>query len=56
METVFVVIGLDLGWDNIVGVFSKEKITLEELQNEFPKGEYHIFSRNVEHDLSEYRF
>jgi hypothetical protein len=53
---VFVVTGLDLGWDCIVGVFDAEKISVEELRVQFPEGRgmYMIFEQQVETTLANY--
>lgn len=46
-KTVYVVTGLNLGWDCIVGVFDPEVTSYEDLQNEFPEeGEYYIFEQS----------
>lgn len=53
---VFVVTGLDLGWDCIVGVFDAEKISKEELKVQFPSGRgmYMIFEQQIETNLENY--
>lgn len=52
---VYVVVNLELGWDNIVGVFDWNKFSTEELEERFPKDDsYCIFQRTVETDLDNY--
>jgi len=42
---IFVVIGTDLGWDCLVGVFDGNKVSLEDLKKEFPpKDNFYIYS------------
>lgn len=55
MKKVYVVVNLELGWDNIVGVFSWDKFTKEELLERFPRDDkYVIFEKCVDEDLSDY--
>lgn len=51
---VFVVTGLDLGWDCVVSVFDAAHISNEELLKEFPESGYVIHSLLVETDLSNF--
>lgn len=44
---VYVVTGLNLGWDCIVGVFDPEVTSLVDLQKEFSSGEFVIFKRSI---------
>lgn len=50
-DTVYVVTGLDLGWNCVVGVYSG--VTLKELQKRFPKGEYVISDMRIETEIEE---
>lgn len=34
---VYVVVSLEAGWDNIVGVFNSNNITKDELEEKFPR-------------------
>lgn len=43
---VYVVTGLELGWDCVVGVF--QGVELEDLQKAFPEGEYVIHEQTIE--------
>lgn len=55
MKKVYVVVNLELGWDNVVGVFSWDKFTEEELSECFPSDDdYVIFEKVVDEDLSDY--
>lgn len=52
---VYVVVGLELGWDNIVGVFNCNDIAKDELEERFPKKyKYHIFQQTVETNMDNY--
>lgn len=53
-KKVYVVIGLDLGWDCLVGVFDKESTNQKELFELFPHPEYYIYEKTVENDFKEY--
>jgi hypothetical protein len=44
---VFIVTGLDLGWDCIVGVYPGDT-NYEELEKQFPEDSYVIFERFIE--------
>lgn len=56
-QKVFVVTGLELGWDNVIGIFSQDHVTKEDLEKSFPKEEkYYISDMAVEINLSEYFF
>lgn len=46
---VYVVTGLELGWDCVVGVFAD--VSVEKLQEAFPEGSYVITEREVEYNL-----
>ena len=48
-KTVYVVTGLDLGWDCVVGVFTN--VNHDELIKCFPEGEYVITERTIESNL-----
>jgi hypothetical protein len=52
-NTVYVVTGLDLGWDCVCGVF--KDVSLDELQKVFPEGEYVIHKQTVDSSLDSYR-
>lgn len=54
---VVIVVGLDLGWDNIVAVFEEGKHPKEDLEKTFPQEDrYIIFYKDLEeYDLDEYR-
>lgn len=45
---VYVVTGLNLGWDCVVGVYSCDEVSLEQLQNEWPVEDFIIIRREVE--------
>ena len=47
MKIVYVVTGFDLGWDNVVGVYDADKVSLEQLQELFPNNEYYIDDKQV---------
>jgi len=51
---VFVVTGLDLGWDCIVGVFDAKKVTKEQLRERFPETDAVIFEYTVDTNLKGY--
>jgi len=55
-QKVFVVTGLDLGWDCIVGVFDANTFSKEELKVQFPEGRgmYMIFEHEIETSLRNY--
>lgn len=48
---VFVVTGLDLGWDRVVGVFDFEEVELWDLQKRFPEDRYVISQVSIEKNL-----
>lgn len=55
MSKVFIVIDPELGWDNVIGVFSGTKYTKAELQEAFKdQGNIIVKSRDVETDLDAY--
>lgn len=54
MKHVWVVMGFELGWDNVCGIFDLEEITEEELLKVFPEGKYHIQLKQVEKDLNDW--
>ena len=54
MKTVIIVKDLELGWDNIVGVFDADVITIESLQQTFPDKEYIIQDYSVEQCVDNY--
>ena len=45
---VYVVTGLDLGWDCVVGVYCVDKVSLSDLQEEWPVDAYVITKRDIE--------
>ena len=52
---VYMVVNLDCGWDNIVGVFEWNKFTKDEVLERFPRDEmYAIFEKDVETSLEMY--
>lgn len=52
---VYVVVNLELGWDNIVGVFEWSKFTEDEILERFPRDDmYVVFEKDVEENLSDY--
>ena len=51
-NTVYVVTGFELGWDNVVGVFSN--ISKEELLKCFPEDQYYIRDHSIETSLDMY--
>ena len=52
MKKVYVVTSTDLGWDCIVGVFDPEKVTKEQLEEQFTsEGGYVVFDKIVESNL-----
>lgn len=55
MSKVYVVTNAEHGWDCVIGVFSTDEITLEQLERRFPrKRMYFVFEYNVESDLKQY--
>lgn len=50
---VFVVTGLELGWDCVVGVYEADSVSAEDLESQYPKGEYIISSVNVETEIED---
>lgn len=54
MSEVYVVTGLDLGWDCVVGVFNADSVPREKLEQLFPEGEYVIHDVTVEKDTIDY--
>jgi hypothetical protein len=48
---VYVVTGVELGWDCVVAVYSCESIPLAELELEYPQGDFVITERVVEFGL-----
>ena len=52
-KTVYVVTGLELGWDCVCGVF--KDVNLDELQKVFPEGSYVIHEQTVETNLDSWR-
>ena len=52
-KTVYVVTGLELGWDCVVGVF--KDVNPDELWKCFPKGEYVIHEQTIESNLDGWR-
>lgn len=47
-KCVWVVINLDLGWDNVVGIYDMEDVTFEQLEEFFPEDErYYISDRQI---------
>jgi len=49
-KTVYVVTGLELGWDCVVGVF--EDVDTDELRKCFPEGQYAIHEQTIESNLT----
>lgn len=55
-ESVYIVIGLNLGWDNIIGVFNSELVSKEELDKIFgDRDEYYIAHYSVETNLYSFK-
>lgn len=52
-KTVYVVTGLELGWDCVCGVFSD--VDPDELRKVFPKGQYVIHEQTIESNLDMWR-
>lgn len=48
-KTVYVVTGLELGWDCVVGVF--KDVNPDQLLKRFPEGEYVIHEQTIEFSL-----
>lgn len=48
MKKVYVVTGLELGWDCVVKVFDASKVKIEDVLVEYPEGEYVVFKQDVE--------
>lgn len=48
MAKVFVVTGFDLGWDNVVAVYSADTVSLETLEKAYRDTEYYITERDLE--------
>lgn len=44
---VYVVTGLQLGWDCVVAVYSHEHVTFEELDRQYPADEYVVTMHEV---------
>lgn len=53
MKIVYVVTGLELGWDCVVGVF--EGVDTDELQKCFPEGQYVIHEQTIETNFDNWR-
>jgi len=51
-KIVYVVTGLELGWDCVVGVF--KDVNPDELLKRFPEGQYVIHEKTVEFNLDEW--
>lgn len=52
---VYVVVNLELGWDNVVGVFDWDKFTEDEILERFPREQmYMFFEKDVEISLEMY--
>lgn len=45
---VYVVTGLDLGWDCVVGVYDHETIDYNDLEEMFPLSDYTITEKTIE--------
>ena len=54
MKTVIIVKDLELGWDNIVGVFNPEVYSIEELRIVFPEDGYVIQEYTFQIGLLDY--
>jgi hypothetical protein len=54
MKMVYVVTGLELGWDCVVGVFDSNELTREELEECFPSEDYHIHLKMLETKVDDY--
>lgn len=50
---VFVVTGLELGWDCVVGVYDADSVSKEDLKSQYPKGEYVISETSVETEIED---
>lgn len=50
---VFVVTGLELGWDCVVGVYDADNVSKKDLQSQYPKGEYVISETAVETEIED---
>lgn len=53
MNQVFVVCGVDLGWDCVVGVFKDVKYA--DLRKQFPSDSYVISTQQLETTLDNYK-
>lgn len=49
---VYVVTGLELGWDCVCGVFDSDKVSKEELLEYFDEEDYVISERRIETNLN----
>lgn len=54
MQEFYIVLGKELGWDCVVGLFSPQHITEEELLERFPKDSYVIQEWAISRDLSDF--
>jgi hypothetical protein len=48
MKKVFVVTGLEFGWDCVCGVFDQADVTMEELEAIYPERAYVISDRTLD--------
>ena len=54
MIKVYIVTNVEFGWDCIVGVFSTDHVTYEELETRYPNEQgYVLFERTVENEIEE---
>ena len=50
---VFVVTGLELGWDCVVAVYDMANVSKENLLKQYPQGEYVISEAAVETEIED---
>lgn len=53
-KEVIIVRDLELGWDNIVGVFDPEVLSMESFKLEFPEEDYSIQKYEIQVGLDKY--
>lgn len=55
MKKVWVVTGLELGWDCVVAVFDTDSMSIDEVLREFPEDSYVVHERTVETSLNKWK-
>lgn len=50
---VFVVTGLELGWDCVVAVYDADSVSKKDLKSQYPEGEYVISEAAVETEIED---